>query len=63
MPSKGYRFAVEWIALNDGPGDSDALDPEAVQDLVSIALVADMFGKSTLEVAQAVVKYRQAAQR
>jgi hypothetical protein len=63
MPNKGYRFAVQWIALNDSPGDSDALDAEAVSGLVTAKLVADMFGKPDIEVGKAIVRARKRVER
>jgi len=54
-----YREAVEWIALNDGAGDPGALSPEDVACQLSVMLVADLWRKSTLEVARAVVRWRK----
>jgi hypothetical protein len=52
----GYREAVEWIARNDDPGEMSA-DP--VSGLISVALVADLFGKEQIEVARAVIRFRR----
>lgn len=52
---RGYRFGVEWIALNDEPSE---MDPEEVAPLISVALLADLFGKTTAEVAEDVVQWR-----
>lgn len=54
-----YREGVAWIALNDDPASSDALNAEELQGLISVALLADLFGKDQLEVAKAVVAYRK----
>lgn len=56
MACRGYRFSIEWIALNDEP---DEFDEKEVANLISVLLVADMFYKDPSEVAKAVVKYRK----
>jgi hypothetical protein len=50
-----YRFGVRWIAWNDEPED---LDPEVVATYATTALLADLFGKETREVAEAIVRFR-----
>jgi hypothetical protein len=55
-----YRFAVEWIALNDEPTERD---PEMVASLISTALIADLFGKPQEKVAADVIRYRKKAAR
>jgi hypothetical protein len=50
------RKAVEWIALEDNPGDSDST--EDIQHYMTTALVADLFGKTTREIAVAVARVR-----
>lgn len=50
-----YREAVAWIALNDEAGS----DMEDIEYLLTVALVADLFGKDTATVARAVVAYRK----
>jgi hypothetical protein len=54
-----YQTAVAWIALNDGPGDSDAHKVSHVAGTVTVLLVADLFGYKPETVARAVVKYRK----
>lgn len=56
MKRQGYKFAVDWIANNDNPGDKD--DAMELAGYATVALVADMFGKNALNVAQDVVKRR-----
>lgn len=53
-----YRKAVEWIALNDDSGSSDAHNPEVVESLISVVLVADLFDVPQFNVALDVVKFR-----
>lgn len=53
-----YRHAVEWVAGNDSPGEDDALDVEWVSRLVTVCLVADLFGKPDEEVGADVVRFR-----
>lgn len=54
----GYREAVEWIALNDETGETDV---EAMSGLISIAMVADLWGKDSMTVAKAVIAKRKRA--
>ena len=58
MNRASYRAAVEWIAVNDSAGDDDAHDPAIVAELVSSALVADIFGIDTERVGRDVVRCR-----
>lgn len=59
MARASYRSAVEWIAHNDGAGDDDALDPEAVSIYVTTLLVADIFDKDNGQVGRDVVRARE----
>jgi len=60
MKRASYRDAVQWIAWNDENGDETyRLDPEAVGDYVSSAIVADLFGITTEKVAKDVIRYRK----
>jgi len=54
-----YRKGIEWIALNDDCGSKDAFDVNVVSSYISTVLLADLFGKNPLEVAEKIVKYRQ----
>ena len=56
MKRRGYRFGVEWIALNDECSERDI---EMIESLISVALLADLFGKTTEEVARDVLRYRE----
>jgi cbb3-type cytochrome oxidase subunit 1 len=51
-----YKAAVQWIAENDEPTwygvDSVAL-------MLTVVLVADLFGKTPEDVAKSVVRYRR----
>ena len=51
-----YREAVQWIALNDAPGDDG--DVKEVQGYISTLLVADLFGADPYKVAIDVVRTR-----
>lgn len=51
-----YTEMVAWIALNDDPGETDAA---VVMDQVTVALVADVTGRSAGAVAADVVRYRR----
>lgn len=58
--SKLYRQAVQWIADNDETAEQD---PNVMKDLISVLLVADLFGVSPETVAQEIVAYRREANR
>jgi hypothetical protein len=58
MKRPSYREAIAHIALNDNPGDPDALDAEAIEGTISVGLVADLFGVDRSNVARGVVNYR-----
>ena len=58
MKRASYRHAVQWIALNDGSGDRDATNVNAIRSQVSVLLVADIFGVESGKVAQDVANYR-----
>ncbi len=51
-----YRDGVRWIAQNDEPGGQDVY---TVAELVSVLLLADLFGKDPEAVAKAVVACRK----
>ncbi len=50
-----YKRAIEHIALNDEPGMTN---PDDIVGMISVGLVADLFGKDPYEVADAVSKFR-----
>jgi hypothetical protein len=50
-----YYRAVRWIAAEDDPVERD---PEAIACTISVALVADLFGKTRDQVAADVLKNR-----
>jgi hypothetical protein len=50
-----YRRAVEWIAAEDEP---DEMHRPTVAAMVSVALVADIFGKDADAVARSVIRRR-----
>lgn len=54
-----YRQAVQWIAENDNPGDDEVLDVETVNDMITVKLVGDVWGKPSEVVARAVVACRK----
>jgi len=58
MKRASYRFAVWWIAINDGNGEAGRLDPNDVQGMISVALVADLFAVDDDKVAEDVVLAR-----
>ena len=51
------KKAIRWIADNDESGE---LDIEVMETLISVLLVADLFGKTPTEIATRVVKVRKA---
>lgn len=56
---KPYAVACAWIAANDNPGEQTD-NPESVQGYVTVALVADLYGRTQDEVARDVVRARHA---
>lgn len=52
---RGYKFGVEWIALNDEP---TATDPKTISGFISTSLLADLFGKKPETVARDILKYK-----
>jgi hypothetical protein len=58
MKRASYREAIAHIALNDSPGDSDAQNAEVIEGLITVGLVADLFGVDHRKVARDVVNYR-----
>jgi hypothetical protein len=60
MKRASYREAVAWIAINDDAGATYALDAEHLRIVVTVILIADIFGKDPVEVATDVVKFRAA---
>ena len=57
MKRASYRLAVEWVALNDAAGDDDP--PEILSGLVTVGLVADLFGVDPARVARDVIRVRR----
>lgn len=58
-----YKEAVSWIANEDAPGDTPAgMDfaeaVEVLDGIMTVAMVADLWGKDTHKVAVDVVKAR-----
>ncbi len=58
MKAASYRSAVKWIAVNDSNGDCERLAYNVVSELITTALVADIFGEDPIDVAIAVVRER-----
>ena len=59
MKRASYREAVEYIALNDGPGDPEAEDQDTVMGLVTVGLVVAIFGVTHARAASDVIKIRE----
>jgi hypothetical protein len=55
MKRPSLKAAVEWIAYNDEPGE---FDQESVDGLISVLLVADLFGVPPEMVARRVIAER-----
>lgn len=56
MKRPSYRAAVRWIADNDEPAEREA---ETIAGLISVVLVADLFGVEPARVAGDVLKARK----
>lgn len=59
MKRASYRQAVRWIAENDDPGDDEADNVDAVAEMISVLLTADIFGVEPKRVAADVVRKRE----
>ena len=55
MRTPNYDMAIEWIALNDEP---TIMDCSQMEDLISVLLVADLFGRTPKSVANHVISFR-----
>lgn len=55
-----YKDAVAWIAYNDETDLRMPDDLPTIQDLVTVLLVADLWGKPQRKVAEDVLKLRKA---
>jgi hypothetical protein len=53
--TRTYAFGVRWIAVNDEPG---VTDPDEMEGLISVMLLADLCGKDPAAVADDVCRYR-----
>lgn len=58
MKRASYREAIAWIALNDDPGATDALDSNSIKGNVTVVLIADIFDIDPTKVAIDVVLKR-----
>ena len=56
MTRKGYWFGVNWIADNDDP---ELTHQPNVECMISVCLLADLFGKTPAQVAADVCKMRR----
>ena len=59
MKRASYREGIAFIALNDDPGDANALDEKWVRGYVTVVLMSELFGVETDRVARDVVRYRR----
>lgn len=53
-----YEDAVSWIAMNDEPTETKL---EALQQQITIVLVADIFDMPVAKVAKDILKFRKTA--
>jgi len=56
--SRAFREAVEWIALEDAPGDREPV--EAVADYLTVVMLSDLSGVPATKIARRVVRIRKA---
>lgn len=56
---EGWKAALEYVAMNDEP---TLLDAEALHGQPTVQLLGIVFGKTTEDVAAAVVKFRKKQQ-
>lgn len=57
--AENYEVAVAWVAENDEPGADWALDVDRVAEMITVALVADLYDLICLDVAEDVIEYRK----
>lgn len=55
MKRASYRHGVMWIAENDEPAE---MNTQAIAGLISVMLLADIFGVEPTRVAEDVARYR-----
>jgi hypothetical protein len=55
-----FREGVKWIAFNDEPSERDE---SVISEMISVALLVDLFGKSTEHVARHVLRERTRNER
>lgn len=58
MKIANYIEGIHWIAWNDDPGGSGALEREQVDGMISVLLLADLFGVPSSMVANDIVMLR-----
>lgn len=56
MKRASYRHGVAWIAFNDETAERDVA---VIETLISVALLADLFGKPEADVAKDVLCFRE----
>lgn len=59
MKRPSYKEAIEYIALNDSPGDEGALNPEDCSGLVTSQLVSAIFHIDSKKVGKDVAIFRK----
>ena len=60
MTRASLQSAIEWIALNDESGE---MDIEIISQMISVLLVADLFGKEPKAVATRIYAERKSWER
>jgi hypothetical protein len=51
-----FKKAIIWIAAND---ETAEMDPTVIAEFISVALVADLFGRTAEDVADLVARKRK----
>jgi len=59
MKRASYKEAVAWVATNDSGGEVDALEPAVCAELITAALVADIFSVPADKVGRDIAAYRK----
>ncbi len=59
MQRASYRDGIAWIALNDDPEDRN---PDQIALMISVLLLADLFGIEPEKVAADVIAFRNKQQ-
>jgi len=53
---RGIKYAIEWVAINDEPTD---MDEETISEQLTVQLIADLFDKHPITIAERIIEWRE----